>query len=225
MICVHRAQSKDIPDLSVLASRLFDLPAGTDTVSVLLALLKRYDWVEGNVRKMIASARERNPKIVFEEPLIYEDAGAVSQILADIAAMGLASPPAVNMEILRTVLGTAYVLCAGREDGPNFRDALHRAGFPDEAWEAFFVERAVKSGRNSNLTAMLTEEAKRCEHALYAWSGLRTLDAKQKKKFTGKCYEADTPAKVIEIFRRWIIGKYNEHKAAAGAEGGLDVSE
>jgi hypothetical protein len=57
----------------------------------------------------------------------------------------------------------------------------------------------------------LGQKAKQYEHLLYAWDGLRTIKADVKKKFTGKAYEAETAAKVIEIFRKWLTSEWDKH--------------
>ena len=65
---------------------------------------------------------------------------------------------------------------------------------------------------------IVSQEAGRCEHFLYAWDGLRTLKPDVKKKFSGKTDEARTAAMVIEIFRKWIIGEWERLNEAAKKE-------
>jgi hypothetical protein len=127
------------------------------------------------------------------------------------------------MQLLQDVLGSSRVLCANLEGKTSFFEALIRAGVPAEACGRFFVERSVTAGRNSNLMSVLGEEAKICDHLLYAWDGLRTLTPAVKRKFKGKAYEAQTGPKVIEIFRKWLLSESKrlaEEKAAAEASEG-----
>jgi hypothetical protein len=171
---------------------------------IVLAVLENYKWVEGKVQGMINTAHSRKPCVDFKLK-IYKDAGAVDQVLADVEQFGLPQPATITMELLERVLGDARVLCASSDGKTTIRDALRRAGFPPEAADKFFSECIVTPGRNSNLIAALSEGASHCDHLLYAWEGLRTLDAKTKKRFSGRCYEANSAAKVVEIFRKWIL--------------------
>jgi hypothetical protein len=203
LACIRQAPGKRNPDFSLLSDRLFDPPPGTTSVLVVLAVLKDYDWVEPKVRGMIASANSRRPAVDYDLR-IEKEASSPDVVSAIVDTADLPQPPPITMQMLERVLGGTRTICITAEGRPSFRDALKRSGFPDEAWDRFFSERTIPVGKNSNLIAAISQEATRFEHLLYAWEPLRTLDAKTKKKFSGKSYEAPTAAKVVSMFISWI---------------------
>ena len=89
----------------------------------------------------------------------------------------------------------------------SFREALGRAGFPDCVWDECFEELTVPRGKNSNLMEVLHGKADGFSHLLYAWTGLRTLPSKVKKRYSGTALEGPTAADVVNIFKRWVLGQ------------------
>ena len=203
LVCIGQVPGKRHPDFGRLAERLGDLPEGTTSVIALLAELQNYPWVDTKVNQMLRTAEARMPDLKCTL-LKEKEAGSADVVCAHIEEIGLEKLRTVTVALLERVLGQTRVLCIAAEGRPSFFDALRRAGFPEDSLERFFVERTVSTGRNSNLISTLVEESKRCQHLLYAWDPLRSLDAKTKRRFSGKAYEAPTPSKVIAMFTRWL---------------------
>jgi len=202
LLCIRQGPP-NMPDFSLLSTRLHQLPRSVDSLVVLLATFRDKAWVKNKVEAMTAIAG------VKTEIIIYKNAG-YQKLVEDIASMGLAIPDAINMEGLRKILGEDKVLCVSANGRPKFCGALKRNGFSEEAVAAFFVERIVSSGKNSNLLSVLSEAGKSCQHLLYAYDGLRTLSPEAKASFSGKCYEAVTAGKVVIVFRKWLDSQMGE---------------
>ena len=211
MIFIRQVSGNPIPDLRDFNSRISDLAPRCTSVKVLLAVLTGYEWVEAKVNQILDRVSSRNPQVeicVSAPPRREVGVGVVPELVDEIEAFGLAPPDAITMPILERVLGDSHVLCLCLTGRAGFGEALARAGFPAESIGRFFVERCISPGRNSNLMSVVSLESSHCRHLLYAWDGLRTLKADVKRKFSGKAYEAPTAAKVIEIFRKWILGEW-----------------
>jgi hypothetical protein len=226
LVFVRQISGKPIPDLQDFNSRFSDLVPKCTSIKVLLAILRNYEWVEEKVCAVIERMRQRHPDVKIElsaPPRAEAGVGVAPELIKEIEEFGLPEPEAITIQILEEVLGTTHVLCMCLEGKAGFSEALVRANFPPESTGRFFTLRGVSPGRNSNLMNIASQEAKHCEHLLYAWDGLRTLKPDVKRKFSGKAYEAQTAAKVIEIFRRWILGEWkrlNDQTANADGEAG-----
>ena len=215
LIFVPQVQGKPMPDLPDLSSRLSDLASRCTSIRVIFVVLENYEWVADRIHRLVERVRERHPSLeieVSDPPFNEAGPGAVPALVADIERFGLPAPEAITIGLLESVLGRSRVLCVRSEDTAAFADALIRAGFPADSIGRFFVERTVSSGRNSNLVSMLQESAKTYEYLMYAWDKLRTLDAKSKKRFSGRAYEGQTVAKVIGILKRWVIAESEKNR-------------
>ena len=211
LVFIRQISGKPIPDLQDFNSRFSDLAPRCASIKVLLAVLHNYAWVEEKVSAVIERIRQRHPDVNIElsaPPRPEAGVGVVAELIQEIEEFGLPEPEAVTIQILERVLGSTKVLCMCLDGKSGFGEALARANFPPESIGRFFVERCIGPGRNSNLMNIVSQEARHCEHFLYAWDGLRTLKPDVKRKFSGKAYEAQTAAKVIEIFRKWILGEW-----------------
>ena len=211
LVFIRQASGKPIPDLQDFNSRFSDLAPKCDSVRVLLAVLHNYGWVAEKVSAVIERIRERYPHVKIElsaPPRVEVGVGVTEELVEEIEEFGLPAPETITQKMLEQVLGNTQVLCMCLEGKTGFAEALERANFPPECITRFFVERPIGPGRHSNLMNIVSQEARRCEHFLYAWDGLRTLKPDVKRKFSGKAYEAQTSVKVIEIFRKWVLGEW-----------------
>jgi hypothetical protein len=211
LIFIRQTSGNPIPDLRDFNSRISDVAKRCASIRVLLAVLTGYEWVEAKVHQILDRVGSHNPRVeicVSAPPRREVGIGIVGELIDEIEAFGLDPPDAVTVPILEGVLGDSRVLCLSLAGKAGFGEALTRAGFPPESIGRFFVERSISPGRNSNLMAIIIQDSKHCDHLLYAYDGLRTLKADVKKKFSGKAYEAVTTARVIEVFRKWILGEW-----------------
>lgn len=211
LVFIRQISGKPIPDLHDFNSRFSDIVPRCASVKVLLAVLNNYEWVEQKVSEVIGRISQRHPQVQIHlsaPPRVEAGVGIAPELIGEIEDFGLAEPEAITTQIMERVLGPSQVLCMCLEGKSSFAEALARANFPADSIERFFIERPVEPGRNSNLMNMISQEAKHCGRLLYAWEGLRTLKPDVKRKFSGKAYEAQTPAKVIELFRKWVLGEW-----------------
>lgn len=227
LVFIRQASGKPIPDLQDFNSRFSHIAPKCDSVMVLLAILQNYGWVADKVAALIHRVGERHPHVKIElsaPPRLEVGVGAAEELIKEIEEFGLPAPETITLQMLEQILGNTQVLCMSLEGKAGFAEALERANFPHECITRFFIERPIGPGRNSNLMNIVSQEARRCAHFLYAWDGLRTLKPDVKRKFSGKAYEAQTSAKVIEIFRKWLLGEFNRLSALL-AEASVNESE
>lgn len=193
-------------DLNKFSSHFYDrLHAGATEILVLLAVLRKKEWVEYHIQSMIEKGRQRSPKATIEL-IVERNAQNAGFVLEKISAFGLASVGEISTELLRTRLATGKVLCVHEDGRTGFKDALRRAGFPEETWEEFFCELTVSAGKNSNLIKVLKQRASQFSHLLYAWKGLRSLPPNIKQRYTGAACEAETTTMAVALFKKWLKG-------------------
>jgi len=195
-------------DLVRLASLLFQkLAEGCDNARVILGRRSGEEWMEASMEALAKQVRERYANTAFSYCLTKR-LGDSKPVLDEIEMFGLstiATIGAIGMNQLTERLNGNKVLCVRRRSRPNFQDALRRAGFCEESWENVFVQETIEPGRHSSMMEDFEAWSNSYRFLLYAWDGLRTLKPEVKSRFAGKAYEAPTPSKVIEPFKRWIL--------------------
>jgi hypothetical protein len=204
LILVKPALPSPIPRIPDVASRVADASGRAKSLLVVAASLDNYEWVPMRIEEMVVTIGRRTAGLEVRTE-IRKSATDPKEILQLIADFALEPPLPISVELLRTALRDTKVLCVSMEGRTTLRDALMRAGFPEEAWDLYFVERIIPGARNSNLLNSIGLESHQCTHLLYAWDGLRTLSSAVKKKFKGKQYECPTAAQVAEAFKRWVL--------------------
>jgi hypothetical protein len=162
--------------------------------------------MEQTVESAIVEARRRFPETAVTTCNPARDVGDGPGVLAEIASVGLTRRDAVTLSMLQGKLGSDRVLCVRPHGRPSFHDALHRSGFCEESWGAVFTQETIMPGKNSSMMERFCTWASHYRYLLYAWHPLRTLKPEVKARFSGKAYEGATPAQVVEMFKRWIVG-------------------
>lgn len=206
LVWVRQVSSNREPDLGMFASRLAQqLAAGAKQILVMVALLSGTKWVEGSVRAIVADAMVRysgvDVQIYFENKATNADF-----VLQQVTEFGLPEPSEISVDLLRWRLSGAKVLCVVMDGHTGFQESLSRAGFPPECVsEEFFAEMVVPRGKNSNLMGTLHDKADQHRHILYAWTGLRTMPSKVKKRYSVIAFEGPTATDVVNLFKRWLL--------------------
>jgi hypothetical protein len=192
-------------DLVRLASLLFQkLAEGQDKVHVILGRRSGEEWMDASMEAMATQVRERFPNAALSYSLTKR-LGESRLVIDEIAMFGLSAINAIGLNRLTERLSGNKVLCVRLRGRSNFQDALRRAGFCEESWEEVFVQETIDPGRHSSMMGDFEGWSNSYKFLLYAWDGLRTLKPEVKKRFSGKAYEAPTPTRVIEPFKRWIL--------------------
>jgi hypothetical protein len=194
------------PDLGMFGSRLAQqLAGGAKQILVMVALLSGTKWVEGTVRAIVSEATSLHPGV--EVQLYFEDkATNADLVLQKVTEFGLPEPSEISVDLLRWRLSGARVLCVVMDGHTGFQESLSRAGFPPECVsEEFFAEMVVPRGKNSNLMGTLHDRADQHRHILYAWTGLRTMPSKVKKRYSVIAFEGPTATDVVNLFKRWLL--------------------
>jgi hypothetical protein len=191
------------------ASLSRQLRNGAKDVLVLVAILAGKDWVKESIGAIIHEAqshyRDANIQVIFETKVSRSNQ---EFIVAKIAGFDLPEPCEITPEIMRSRLAGRKVLCVIMNGLTGFDESLRRAGFPDECiCEEFFEHVVVPNGRNSNLMEVLDGKADQYQHLLYVFTGLRTLSASVKKKYSVFAYEAPTARDVLNVFKRWLLNR------------------
>jgi hypothetical protein len=120
----------------------------------------------------------------------------------------LPEPSEITLEIMRAKLGGGKALCVVMAGRTSFQETFVRAAFPPECTtDEFFNDYIVPNGRNSNLIERLFDKAAEYRYLLYAWNGLRSMPASVKRKYAGAAFEGQTPREVVNLFKRWLLGK------------------
>ena len=197
-----------IADLTAFKSAFFDALARKrpPEVLVLLGRVRESQWVEQQVQSFLDQGRLRHPRTVIKLEVL-DDLSAAVQVKAAISTLQLQTPSDLSLERIEAKLSGNKVICIVADGRPTFKQALERSGFAPLAIDRFFDEEIVPGGRNSTLMEHLEKYAQYYCHMLYAWDGLRTSGKGLVKAFKsqGQFYEGPTAAKVVEIFRRWLI--------------------
>lgn len=201
---IKRSHGADLIRLqSVLFQRLATRP---ERVHIILGGHRRdIEWMETTVESAITEAHRRFPGTVVTMCKPTKELMDGPGVLAEIASIGLSRHDAVTMPMLQRRLGDDYVLCVRPHGRPSFQDALRRSGFCEESWEAVFKQETIMPGKNSSMMERFRGWANHYRYLLYAWHPLRTLKPEVKARFSGKAYEAATPAQAVEMFKRWIV--------------------
>jgi len=111
----------------------------------------------------------------------------------------------ISLELLRSKIGQAKVLCVYLDGRTGLKNALRRAGFSQGALDECFEEMAVEPGRNSNLMESLGDKPERYTHMLYAWEGLRHTSSELEERFGSNLYKASTAFRVALQFKTRIL--------------------
>jgi hypothetical protein len=213
VVFVKPAHPTPIPRIADISSRLADATRKASSILLVTARLENYEWIPEKVEQMAAVARSKNTNLeILTE--VGKNASDHCEIADLITGFGLEKPRPISAAALGEALGGSKALCVSITGKTKIRDALRRAGFPDEVFDSHFIERIIPTGKNSNLLYSLGAESQHCLHLLYAWDGLRTLDPSVKRKFKGKQYERKTAAHVVEDFKRWVLRKGGQGKDA-----------
>ena len=202
------------PDLGKLNSVLNQqLKNGATNVLVLVAIIAGKDWVRQVVQGMVAEVRSR----YGEAEILVDFETKVSRsnqdsILARIAEFNIPPPEPtpepceITLEVMRARLAGRKVLCVVLDGRTSFDEALERAGFPENCiCDEFFEHMVVPGGRNSNLMETLHKRAEHHQHLLYAFTGLRTLSPRIKKRYSIFAYEGPNTREVVNLFKRWLL--------------------
>lgn len=185
------------------SGRFFErISAGSDPILVLLVVPDDHTWVVQSAEAIIE--RATNEFGVQCHLKTFQHASDQSGVLDAISEFKLQAPPQLSYGKVAEKIGGRRVLCVSMEGRTSILDSLKRAGFPEETISACFDETRILGGKNSNLMEYLISSSKKYGCLLYAWDGLRTSTADVKGSF-GKCYEAPTAAKVVHLFKRWIL--------------------
>jgi len=194
------------PNLGILASELHrQIANGAKQVLVLVALLRGKEWVEHSVRAIIADAQAQCSSDVDVEVSFEQSATSANLVLEKITAFDLPEPSEVSADLLRRRLAGHKVLCVVLDGCTGFRESMCRAGFPQETFDEFFVEMVVPGGKNSNLMDILHHKADTYRNILYAWTGLRHMPSKVKRRYTGAMFIGPTAKDVVNLFMRWLL--------------------
>jgi len=172
----------------------------------VVALLGGKHWVEDAVRAIVAGHQARFQGVQIH--LVFETKAADAKLVLDrIDAFGLPVPSKISLELLRIKLQGGRVLCVVIDGSTGFPECFQRIDFPDDCIsDEFFEHMVVSRGKNSNLMEILHGKADQYPHLLYAWTGLRTMPAKVKKRFSGTAIEGPTARDVANMFKRWLLG-------------------
>jgi hypothetical protein len=207
LIWVRQVALNREADLPMFASQLArQLANGAKQVLVMVALPREQGWVEGSVRNIILEATSIHPDVDIQ--LSFEEKAAdVDTVLQKVGDFDLPEPSVISAELLRSKLSTKTVLCVVMDGHTGFSESFVRAGFPPECiCQEFFVDMVVPRGKNSNLMKVLYNKATQHQHILYAWTGLRTMPAKVKKRYSQMAFEGPTAKDVVNLFTRWLLG-------------------
>ncbi len=183
------------------------LAGGAKQVLIVVALLSGKAWIEDSVRAIVREIASSYTGIDIQ--LSFESKAADADlILQKINNFNLPEPSAISVGLLRSRLAGEKVLCVVMDGHPDFYKSLCRAGFPPECiCDEFFVELVIPRGKNSNLMEMLYNQAGHYRHLLYAWTGLRTMPASIKKRYSAVALEGPTAKDVVSLFKRWLLGE------------------
>ncbi|HEY0307393.1 MAG TPA: hypothetical protein VGB94_04475 [Acidobacteriaceae bacterium] len=176
-------------------------------VVVVLGIARGYEWVVDHVESIVGEARRQysSAGIALD---VTTNLCAPAQIAARIAAFDLPGSTPITCEQVQTLFGGQKAICIVAEGHATFKDALQRAGFPDQAIASYFDEEKIATGRNSTLMEHLQQYTRTYRHMLYAWDGLRTSGPKLVRAFKsggGIFIEAPTASKIAENLRRRIL--------------------
>ena len=141
------------------------------------------------------------------EVCFERNAVGVEFVCGKLAAFSLPEVGEITAERLHLRLSGQKVLCVVMDGHTGFREALCRAGFPECLIDECFEEMIVPRAKNSNLMDSLHGQSSGFAHLLYAWTGLRTLPAKIKTRYSGKVFEGPTAKDVVSLFKRWVLGQ------------------
>jgi len=183
------------------------LANGAKQILVVVALLSEKGWVEDSVRAIVSEATSIHSGVDIQ--LCFEQKAADADIvLQKVIEFDLPEPSEVSVDLLRSKLSGRRVLCVVMDGHTGFPESLSRAGFPPECiCDEFFVEMVIPHGKNSNLMEMLYNKAGQYQHILYAWTGLRTMPNKIKKRYLGVAFEGPSARDVVNVFKRWLLGQ------------------
>lgn len=185
------------------SGRFFErISAGSDSILILLVVPDEHPWVVQSAKAIIE--RATNEHGVQCDLKTFQHASDQSGVLDAISEFKLQAPPRLSQGKVAEKTGGRKVLCVSMQGRTSILDSLKRAGFPEETISACFDETRIVGSKNSNLMEHLISSSKTYGCLLYAWDGLRTSTADVKGSF-GKCYEAPTAAKVVDLFKRWIL--------------------
>jgi len=177
-----------------------------DPILVLLAEVRGQEWVKPSVEGIVSSSESTGsqPRVVISTLKNAQESQSVVTLLKEFGLE--ARNDAITGVMLSTFLGGATVLCVRAMWQPNFADAFRRARIPADLCGEQFIERTIHSGQNPNLIRELCEAACQYGVLLYAWKGLRTMPADAKRRFAKGVFEAETPAKVVALFKNGVLG-------------------
>jgi hypothetical protein len=185
------------------------LKNGAKHVLVLVAVLAEKGWLRETVDAIVHDAQTHYPEAQIR--VVYETKVSRSNqesIIATIADFGLPEPCEITADAMRLRLAGRKVLCVVLDGCTGFEECLRRSGFPDECiCDEFFEHMVIPSGKNSNLMAVLHGKAEQYQHLLYAFTGLRTLSASIKKRYTVFAFEAPNARDVVNVFKRWLLNR------------------
>ena len=187
-------------NLETVRSAFAALPPDCTDLMVLIG--RSATWVEDSLMAILAQYSERF-RVDYH---VFYDLRDATGVVEKMLAFGLqpAPPDTDSIELQKAIDGRRfYCVCSTNQSG--FERALHRFGFRTDG--GHFIEEVVPDGKNSNLVNTLVTKANNFDWLLYAWLGLRTLPADVKRKFRGGCIEGDSPAKVVSLLKRRLLGR------------------
>jgi hypothetical protein len=191
-------------NLKDFSSRFFDVIRRVDSILIILAVPTQQRWVEDRVRAMIDKATQSAPNVTCNL-VTCRNAGDRAEVITALDTYDLKTDTGTGVDKIRAKIPTGKILCVSHASKTSILLALERAGFSARAIEECFEEERIDGARNSNLVESLGSRANSYPFLLYAWDGLRTIDAKTKRNFAG-CYEAPSAAKVVQFFKALILG-------------------
>jgi hypothetical protein len=182
------------------------LAGGAKQILVMVALLSEKGWVEDCVRAIVSEATSLHSGVDVQ--FCFERKAADEHlVLQKLIEFDLPEPSEVSVDLLRSKLSGARVLCVVMDGHTGFPESLRRIDFPEACiCDEFFEHMVVSRGKNSNLMEVLYKKADRHQHILYAWTGLRTMPSTVKKRYSVIAFEGPTARDVANLFKRWLLG-------------------
>ena len=199
-----KGQSVDITEFKTLFYR--ELNKKPESVCVLIAVIRDYEWAKHTFESIVEDGRAKLPSCQISLSF-YDDRSAATRIASEIAGIGFSEIQEVTFDQVKAKLKGSKVICVVADGQTPIKAALARGGFSSAIISEFFDEENVATGKNSTLMEHLQTYTKTYSHMLYAWKNLRTSGPGLVKAFrkSGIFYEAESAAKVVEMFRKWIL--------------------